>query len=182
MSKPGRRRHRPPMTSGRYVPADGPVIKSRVPKYAVRWHRVDDWAEGNITGDLEPFISANKRIAGHRGVWVMDINNDEEAFERGIPLEYLDELREGPNRDRGGTRRISIRFFTWTINAGRQGAYDPQWITTGWGMAARSAAHAHGRWLDGYRNALGAGIESRRLIATAMEIVFWTAAASADYV
>jgi len=147
-----------------------------------RWHRVDAWAESTVHGDVEPFFSPNRRVAGWRGSWVLDINNEEEAFERGIPVEAFGEIPDGPGRDQGGARRVSIRLFTWTVNAGRQGAYEPQWITTGWGMSGRSAAHAHGRWVDAYADAVSHGIESRRLVATAMEIVYWTAGPSTDYV
>lgn len=168
---------------------DGVVIRATVPEYARKWHRVHDWAYDVVArragrgSDVEPAEHPrNTRIAGWRGAWVFDIDNEEEAYERGIPLEWFGDIEDGPDRDRGGTRRVSIRLFTWTVNAGRQGAYDPQWITSGWGMSARSAAHAHGRWIDAYGNAVANGVESRRLIATAMEVVFWTAGPTTDYV
>jgi len=164
---------------------DGPVISPAVPAYTRKWHRVDEWAydvvaaRGDVTAAEHP---RNTRIAGWRAMWVFDINNEEEAFERGIPVEWMGDVVTGPDRDHGGTRRISIRLFTWTVNSGRRGAYDPQWITTGWGMSARAAAHAHGRWIDSYGNAVAHGIESRRLVATAIECVFWTAGPTTDYV
>lgn len=133
-------------------------------------------------GDVEPAENPNKRIAGWRASWVMDVDNEEEAFDEGIPLEIFGDVVEGPAREVGGSRRVSIRLFTWTVNAGRRGAYEPQWITTGWGMSARAASHAHGRWIDAYADAVANGVESRRLIATAMEVVFWTAGPTTDYV
>lgn len=183
MSKHGRRRAktRPPSSPVRFV-VDGPVISPRVPPYAARWHRVESWAESSVIGDLTPFATGNKRVAGYRGSWVMNLHDDEEAYERGIPVDGFDDVVTGPGRDDGGHRRVSIRLYTWTINAGREGAYEPQWITTGWGMTARSATHAHSRWIAAYADAVAHGIESRRLVATAMELVFWTASESADYV
>jgi hypothetical protein len=133
-------------------------------------------------GDVESVNSPNLRVDGFRASWVMDMRNDEEAYDEGIPVESFGEVVEGPNRERGGARRVSIRLYTWTVNSGRQGAYEPQWITTGWGMSARAASHAHGRWIDAYAYAVAHGIESRRLIATAMEVVFWTAGPTTDYV
>lgn len=168
------------------VRVDGPVILSRVPTYAAKWHRVHDWAYDVVGASGRDIVPAehprNTRIAGWRSSWVLDINNEEEAYERGAPVEAFGDIIEGPARDDGGTRRTSVRLYTWTINNGRQGAYDPQWITTGWGMSARSAAHAHGRWIDAYANAVAHGIESRRLVATAIEVVFWTAGPWTDYV
>lgn len=170
---------------------DGVVIRPTVPQYARKWHRVHDWAYDVVVGraggrDVTPAEHPrNTRIAGWRGQWVFDLDNEEEAFERGTPLEWFGEIDSDtgpPDRDRGGTRRVSIRLYTWTVNAGRQGAYDPQWITTGWGMSARAAAHAHGRWIDAYGNAVSNGVESRRLIAAAIEVVFWTAGPTTDYV
>ncbi len=166
---------------------DGVVISFVPPRYVRKWHHVHDWsytvAIARGGRDVVPAEHPrNTRIAGWRGVWVLDINNEEEAFESGVPVEAFGDILEGPGRDVGGTRRVSIRLYTWTINNGRQGAYDPQWITTGWGMSARSAAHAHGRWVDAYGNAVAHGIESRRLVATAIEVVFWTAGPTTDYV
>jgi len=173
----------------RAVRVDGPVISPFVPRYAVKWHRVHDWAYAAVASragsgnDVAPAEHPrNTRIAGWRGQWVFDINNEEEAFERGVPVEWFGDIADGPARDTGGSRRVSIRLFTWVVNAGRQGAYDPQWITSGWGMSARAAAHAHGRYIDAYGDAVANGVESRRLIATAIEVVLWTAGPTTDYV
>lgn len=166
---------------------DGVVIHRTVPEYARKWHRVHDWAYEAVAArggrDVEPAAHPrNTRIDGWRSAWVRDLDNEEEAYDEGTPLELFQDVEEGPNRDVGGSRRVSIRAFTWTVNAGRQGAYDPQWITIGWGMSARAATHAAGRWVDDYANAVSRGVESRRLIATAIEIVFWTAGPTTDYV
>lgn len=179
-----------PRRPARAVPTrkvDGVVILRTAPPYVLKWHRVHQWAHDAVAaGGGRDIVDAehprNTRIAGFRGTWVFDINNEEEAFERGVPVEWFGEVADGPDRSDGGTRRTSIRLFTWTVNHGRQGAYDPQWITTGWGMSARSAANAHGRWIDAYGNAVANGVESRRLVATAIEVVFWTAGPTTDYV
>lgn len=164
---------------------DGVVISRTVPEYARKWHRVDDWAYtvAAARGDVVPASHPrNTRVAGWRASWVFNVDDEEEAFDKGIPLEWFGDVIEGPKRDVGGSRRVSIRLYTWTVNAGRRGAYDPQWITTGWGMSARAASHAHGRWIDAYANAVANGVESRRLIATVIEVVFWTAGPTTDYV
>lgn len=181
MSKPRRRRTPPLSAPGRFV-IDGVPILPTPPAYVGRWHRVDDWARDTTLGDLSLFESDNARVAGYRGVWVWDIRDDEEAFDRGIPVEAFGEISDGPGRDRGGTRRVSVRLYTWVVDTKRGSVHEPQWVTTGWGMTARTAAHAHGRWIDAYAHAVAAGLESRRLVATAMEIVFWTASEGTDYV
>ena len=135
-----------------------------------------------MRGDVSNFETPNRRVAGFRGTMVRDINDEEEAYDEGVPVEHFGDIPDGPNRERGGVRRVSIRLFTWTVNAGRKGAYEPQWITTGWGMSGRAAAHAHGRWIDDYATAVSRGVASRKLIATAMEVVFWTAGPTTDYV
>lgn len=182
MSKP-RRRRSPPRpakpTPGHFV---GEPLLPEPPAYVVRWHRVDEWARDNVLGDVATFESDNARVAGYRGTWVWDVNDDEEAYDRGIPVERFDDVPDGPGRERGGTRRVSIRLYTWVVDTKRHSCHEPQWITTGWGMTARTAAHAHGRWIDAYASAVAAGLESRRLVAVAMEIVFWTAAEGTDYV
>lgn len=133
-------------------------------------------------GDREPIDSRNARIAGWRGVMVLDINNEEEAYERGTPVEMFGDVPIGPDRIDGGTRRVSIRLFTWVVDARRESAYAPSWITSGVGMSAAAASHAHSRYVEWYALQVARGIESRRLTATAMEIVFWTAGSSTDYV
>jgi hypothetical protein len=160
-------------------------IIDRPPPAAAKWHRVDDWAQeatANL-GDVEEYVSGmNPRVSGWRGSWILDIDDNEEAFDKGVPLEQtIDVIPRGPGRKRGGYRRVSIRLFTWVIDTTHGDAYDPQWITTGWGMTAKAATHAHYRYLESYADAVARGIESRRLLATALEIVFWTASKTADY-
>lgn len=163
----------------------GPVISPDVPHYAHRWHLCDEWARAACEnlGDEDVFVPENPRVAGWRGQWVRDLDDEEEAFERGVPIhEGIDVVPPGPGRDQGGTRRVSIRLYTWTLDERHGAAYSPQWITTGWGMSARAATLAHYRYLKDYATAVSRGIESRKLLATAMEIVFWTSGPSTDYV
>lgn len=163
----------------------GPVISPIVPAYVARWHAVDDWARAACEnlGDEDVFVPTNPRVSGWRGQWVRDIDDEEEAFERGVPIhEGIDIVPPGPKRDDGGTRRVSIRLYTWTLDERHGAAYSPQWVTTGWGMSGRAATYAHYRYLKDYATAVSRGIESRRLLATAVEIVFWTASAGTPYV
>lgn len=137
-------------------------------------------------GLADPFPIAdhpNPRVAGWRGVTVNDVHDEEEAYERGTPLEVMSPLYgHAPNRQEGGYRRVSIRLLTWVIDERRRSAYDPQWITAGWGMTAKSASDSYDRYVESYANAVDKGIESRRLKVTAIEVVFWTASVHTDYV
>lgn len=149
---------------------------------------VDEWAHDvcyNLgDDDEEPWTSRDgERESGHRALWVRDLHDEEEAFERGIPIwKGIDIVPPGPKRAEGGVRRVSIRFYTWTLDEKYGTAYEPAWVTTGWGMSAHAATMAHYRWTDDYALAVKQHRESRKLIATAIEIAFWTAGASADYV
>ncbi len=169
-----------------YVPTSGRLISPTVPEYAVRWHRVDDWIQEALgLSDLVEYRPPHGlfwRLAGWRGDLLEDIWNEEEAYDRAVPLERGRAFEDAPDRKEGGTRRVSIRAFTWTIDKGTRSAYDPQWITTGWGMTARAAVAAHDRYIRNYKAALKDNRASRRLKVAAWEIVFWTANPSADYV
>lgn len=163
----------------------GPVISSRVPRYAVKWHVCDEWAQAACAnlGDEDPFIAENPRVWGWRGSWVRDLDDEEEAFLRGVPIhEGIDIIPPGPDRAHGGTRRVSIRLYTWQLDERYGAAFAPQWITSGWGLSGRAATLAHYRYLNDYAQAVSRGIESRKLIATALEIVFWTSGPNTDYV
>ena len=159
-------------------PVGAVELLKQPPAYVRRWHRVLDWARESTLGDLL-FISPPPpgRTAGFRGTWVYDTRDNEEALERGIFLAELDDFPIGPDRETGGTRRVSIRFHTWVVDD--LGAHEPRWITTGWGMSARSATMNHRRFIREYRDDVANHVESRRLVATEMEIVFWTTAGTA---
>jgi len=173
MRKRAPRRHTPTVA--------GPVVFKHPPAYAARWHRVSEWARSAILGDLSyVFPPSPSRVAGWRGTWVYDPRDNEEAEELGIFLAELDNFPVGPDRNRGGQRRVSIRFHTWVID--EFGAHEPRWITTGWGMSAKSATRAHRRWIREYRDDVENHVESRRLVATEMEIVFWTSFKGTNYV
>jgi hypothetical protein len=176
-------RRRARILTTRFV--SGPVILPHVPRYVLKWHTCNEWAREATEnlGDGDPFMSENPRVSGWRGTWVRDLENEEEAFERGVPIHKgIDVVPPGPTRDDGGTRRVSIRMHTWVLDARHGAAYDPQWITSGWGMSGRAATLAHYRYLYDYALAVSRGIESRKLLATALEIVFWTASHGTDYV
>lgn len=158
----------------------GPVVLPRPPAYVAKWNRVLDWARESMLGDLTYLSPPNSRTAGWRGSWVYDDRDDEEAFERGILLSEIPKIAVCPDKDFGGARRVSIRFYTWVVDD--LGAFEPRWVTTGWGMSACGATRRHQRWMRYYENAVEHGVESRKLVATAMEIVWWTAGRDTNYV
>lgn len=162
------------------IPAGGVVISTRTPAYVVKWHRVLAWSRESMLGDLTYLAPPDSRVSGWRGTWVYDDRDDEEAYARGILLSELPDIVRCPDRSFGGVRRVSIRYFTWVVD--ELGAFEPRWITTGWGMSACGAQNRHRRWIRDYAYAINHGVESRKLVATAMEIVFWTADKSTNYV
>lgn len=150
-------------------------------RYTARWHRVHDWATREIMGDISEPPSKVSRVALVRGQLVFDLADEEEAESRALELAEFP-LRVGPDGRAGGRRRVVIRVFTWVVDL-RQGVlYDPTWITTGRGFTARAAAASHNRWIRAYADSVDAGNESRRLVATAQEIAWWTAQTATPYV
>ncbi len=75
-----------------------------------------------------------------------------------------------------------IRLYSWVVDKDNPIAHSPQWIIAGHGMSGLSASSALHRYVHSYAMAVSRGIESRRLIVTAMDFVFWTAAYETDYV
>jgi hypothetical protein len=166
------------------IPRDVSIISHRVPPYVIKWHAVNDWAIESL-GDLDISVapSRDRRVEAIRGSRVRDLLDDEEAYSAGIPLESLDEqFPRGPSRAVGGTRRVMIRLFTWIPDRTGQIAYSPQWIIAGHGFSAHSASASIARYIRSYALAVSRGIESRRLIVTAMDVVWWTANEKTDYV
>ena len=157
--------------------ARGRIIHKHPPKYVVKWHRVQEWAYAQLDGlDITSADHPDiMRVAGWRGALVADIDNDEEAAEAGEHLESGRDFDLGPSRDLGGTRRVAIRAYTWEWDPDVQHAFNPQWITTGFGMSATSAVKAHRRYIRDYEKLVGLGRASRLLIVTQWEIVWWTA-------
>lgn len=170
--------------------------------YARKWHRVSAWVDDELSMAGYDEVGGD-RTRGKARVWggsyysrakdptrverravarVHDLTDAEEAYEKGIPLQYLGDFGEGPGRDAGGQRRVVITALTWSADDKHEVCYDPAWITLGHGMTARTAAAAASRWVTGYQDALAAHVESRRLILTALEIKFWTAPWGANYV
>lgn len=153
-------------------------------RYTARWHRVRDWATRELIGDVEDRPNPKQpRVAIVRGQWVTELLDDEEAESVAIDLAAPAMwLGEGLRGDVGGRRRVLIRVHTWILDTRAGVLYDPQWITTGEGLSLRAAAAAHNRYLRAYAQAVKAGVESRRLLATAQEIAWWTAPESVPYV
>lgn len=150
-------------------------------RYTARWHRVHDWATRAVVGDLSEPQARNPRVALVRGMLVLDLGDEEEAIRQAVELAELS-IEVGPDRERGGRRRVLVRVFTWVIDDEEEVAYDPQWITTGEGQTAMAAAARHNRYVRAYTDAVHAGTASRRLGATAMEVAFWTASPRVHYV
>lgn len=150
-------------------------------RYTARWHRVHAWATRVVIGDVEERPSRNPRVALMRGMWVRDIDDDDEAAELAVDLAEL-AVELGPDGHEGGRRRVLIRIYTWVVDLRAGVVHDPQWITSGEGLTARAAAAAHNRYIRAYASAVAQGIESRRLGATAMEVAWWTAAPATRYV
>lgn len=143
---------------------------------------MNEWAAEVLGISDEVFVTQpNPRIAKRRGVWVRDIDDNEEAYERGRGIEDL-EVPPGPRQDEGGRRRVLIRIYSWTVDEVAGSVYEPMWITLGVGSTARQASDHFARKVRAYSFALERGIESRKLIATAMEVTWWTARESSSYV
>jgi hypothetical protein len=161
-------------------------------RYTAKWHRVEDWVEDALTlpgFDDVPhrrlgtyFKREVDRVTRHASSRVRDLKDAEEAYDRGMALEIFDGLPAGPGRDVGGLRRVVITALTWTPDAEGEVAYDPAWITLGWGMTAKQAAAAAKRFVRNYTRASNARVVSRELIFTAIEVKFWTARTAAKYV
>lgn len=174
--------------SGRVVSA--PPLPPRVPRtswravapYVSRWHAVYDWATDVLwAADELPVTTPNPRVMKRRGAWVADIDDNEEAYERGAPVEDMNVPR-GPKQTEGGRRRVLVRAYMWTVDEVAGSVYEPQWITMGVGSTACMASDAFARWVRRYAYAMDQGIASRRLVATAIEVTWWTARESSDYV
>lgn len=152
-------------------------------RYTFGWHRVERWAHEvvGLMDELPPRPTGNDRIASVRASMVLDLADDEEAFERGLGLESVD-VPMGPTADQsGGRRRVIIRMLTWVPDFNGAIAYNPQWIVTGHGMTPHAAAAAHARYVRDYVDAVKRGVESRRLMVTAIDVRWWTTSPNAQY-
>ena len=160
----GRRQRQPSPRPGNA--GDGPYLREQATAvaYTRKWHRVRDWGL-EIAGlwDIVPAHQPNPRIAIVRAALVKDISDAEEAFERGIPLQYM-KVTPGPTRIEGGLRRrVLVRIHTWIPDVLGEVGFSPQWIVAGHGMTARTASAAFNRYVRDYAMAVSRGIESRRL-------------------
>jgi hypothetical protein len=132
-----------------------------------------DWAVDVTLGDLS-LRNGDPRRRIVEGAWVRDFDDSEEAATLGIPLQDFERMPDGPTQDVGGRRRVTIRLLTWLWDVRQQDAYKPQWGTFGTGLSAREASRQFNRYIVDYVNAVTKGIESRRLVVTAMSITWWT--------
>lgn len=155
----------------------------KVAPYVRRWHAVNDWASDVLGLADEVFVTQpNPRVAKRRAQWVRDAADNEEAYDRGRPLEDMGGFPRGPKQVDGGRRRVLVRAYTWTLDEAAGSVYEPLWITLGVGHTARQATDGAERYIRSYMFAVSRGVESRRLVVTAIEVVWWTASQSVDYV
>jgi hypothetical protein len=161
-------------------------------RYTGRWHRVRAWAEGALElggfEEVRPHVikfarrqngTRVERLAVSR---VRDLDDEEEAYRRALPLEVLDDFPVGPGRLRGGIRRVVITALTWVPDHEFEMCDDAAWITLGWGMTAKQATRRAAEFVRNYDRALHARTNSRELVFTALEVKFWTARQGSTYV
>ena len=181
-----RRPARPPKPSRVGRRADTFPLLPRPPAYVRQWFRVEEWATfAGLDVGWDPADAPSprsERVERRRSMPAgLDLHDDEEAERVGIELAAVS-IPPGPDQAAGGRRRVVVRLYTWVVDQAAGVVYDGQWLTSGEAMSARAAAAAHGRYIRSYADAVSKGIESRRLVATAMEILWWTTSPGAKYV
>jgi hypothetical protein len=169
------------------LPPGGRPLLPSPPAFVRKWHRVDDWAQQVLSiMDLYHYRDRREpRISGWRGQVVVNMNDGDEAYERGIPLERSPLFLGAPKADVGGYRRVAIRAHTWEkseVSDMFETLQNPRWITTGWAFSANAAAANHVNYVRNYGALLAKGWESRKLIVTAWEIIWFTGGPTVDYV
>lgn len=156
-------------------------------RYTARWHRVRRWAEDTVTRPgFEPVEGLTRgkwspRVEALAASRVRELDDPEEAYPRGLPLEALDDIPRGPMADYGGRRRVVITALTWVPDHGGEIGYDPAWITLGHGMTANVASMNARRFIVNYERGLRQHSVSRELVVTAIEVKFWTSHTARDY-
>jgi len=155
----------------------------KVEAYVAKWHATYDWAVSTVegaTGDAVSWPDASDRVEKIRGSIVRDLENEEEAYRKAVPIDEIMEWLSGPapGRADAGRRRVVIRAYTWTIDDENEAAYDPEWIKLGEDMTPHAARAWAMRWMRDYQDALIEGTASREIRATALEILYWTQAES----
>jgi hypothetical protein len=113
---------------------------------------------------------------------VRDLDDEEEAYRRGLGLEHLEAFPTGPGRQRGGLRRVVVTALTWEPDHEYEQCDEAAWITLGWGMTAKQATARAARFVRQYIDGLRTKTNSRELWFTAIEIKFWTAKQGSTYV
>lgn len=148
--------------------------------YTRRWHRTYEWALSCLPPMWEIAINplSDPRVQQIKGAIVDNLYDEEQAFKKGIPLEEMYFYR-GPTMAEGGRRRVIIRALTWVPDYKGEVAYDMQWATVASRFTGQATSAAANRYIASYAHACALGIESRRILVTAMEIRFWTQSKSA---
>lgn len=145
-------------------------------RYTDCWHQVYDWAWSVVEqlGSPEVIPTRSPRITVLDGHEARDLFDPEEAEPLAVDLAAL-WIELGPKGACTGHRRVIIRVFSWIVDENAGGAlYQPQWITTGEGISAKSASAAHNRYVRAYSQAVDHGVESRLLSVTAIQVLWWT--------
>ena len=171
-----RPRQKPTSVAGAYLSE-----QRKATSYTRKWHAVHAWGLDIVQAmdELDAPQPANPRTTLLRGSLVYALWDEEEAYARGLDLMDL-YVPFGPRMDEGGRRRVTIRVLTWIPDDYAGIAHDPAWITTGNGMSAFVASAKHARFTRNYADAVERGIESRRLLCTAVEVLFWTSGPYAE--
>lgn len=162
-----------------------PLSANPIP-YVRKWHAVRDGVGAflsNVGPIRETSISPRALLLQARIPGCNDIDNEEKAYEYGESMEVvLDWLQaELPRRDDGGTRRCVLRLHTWEVDEESQLGFNPKWLSIGGGMTAHATIAKARRWARKYIESIDEGFVSRRVVVTAVEFVFWTAAYRTDY-
>lgn len=145
--------------------------------YTRKWHVTWDWAfEVLEWDDPTDWPEKNPRVTRVRASIVRDLENEEEAFKRAIPVELIDDWLsiKPPNREATGRRRVIIKLYTWVIDRENQAAYDPDWLKIADDMSAYAATMRARRWAESYAEALQNQTASREIRMTQIEILWWT--------
>jgi len=155
-------------------------------RYTVKWHATREWAFEVLEWDSPAdWYDSNPRVTRVRAAIVRDADNEEEAYKRAIPVELIDDWLSSvraPSRDAGGHRRVVIRLYTWVIDREHAVAYDGEWLKIADDMSAQAATARALRWAHGYADSLLAATASREIRMTQVEIIWWTATETEQYV
>lgn len=145
--------------------------------YTRQWHAVHDWAfEVFEWDDPTDWPEKSERLHRVRAALAIDVENEEVAFKKAIPVELIEDWLSMPAPDLriGGRRRVVIRLYTWVIDRELKWAYDPEWLKIADDMSAAAARNRAIKWARGYAQQLNKGQESREIRMTQIELAWWT--------